>query len=718
MRSRLGRNSLFYGTLFVLFFIAIYFIFTHRFSDHPTQKPVIDYSWQYIWTDIFHSLRHPLSVLLMQIFIVVFCSRVLGFVFNKLKQPPVIGEVLAGIALGPSLLGYYAPGVSAFLFPPESIINLQFLSQIGLILFMFIIGMELDLGVFRKKIQEALVISHTGIMLSFLAGMVLGLVLYQSFSTPESNAIDFAIFMGVSISITAFPVMARILHEKGYAKKTFGSMMITIAAVDDLTAWCILAVVIAYIKAGTIVGALPTIGLSVLYLAGMFGVVRPFLKKVGEIYITPEILSRAVVGFIFLFLLLSAFVTEVIGIHAFFGAFVAGVVMPPNLQFKKVFSDKIEDVSLVLLLPLFFVFTGLRTQIGLLNSPSLWMTCLVVCGVAIGGKFFGGMLSARFTGHSWKESVMVGVLMNTRGLIELVVLNIGYDLKILSPEIFAIMIIMAISTTLLTSPILDFVEWIYDRQWKKKIQTSTSHDEYYRVLISFGPPRMGVVLLRIAEKLIFGEKSQSTISALHITPDAEINLQDSLLFEKEGFRPVRAEATQLNVKLNTIYKITDDVGTEILRTVDDGKFDLLVLGAARSLFTENIVGGKVGQLIEAVRCNVGVCMDKGLERVENVLAFYTGRQSMLLTDVLERFVKDPAVRLTVINISGEGRDFPLAGPENICHAPLSAINKDFLHSFDLVVLGYDYWTGLYKTKTEWLDECPSLFILKTIAPEN
>ena len=332
---------------------------------------------------------------------------------------------MAGIVLGPSLLGLYLPHFSAFLFPPQSLGNLQFLSQIGLILFMFVVGMELDLKVLKNKAHEAVVISHASIIIPFALGIGLAYLIYPSFAPAGINFASFALFTGISLSITAFPVLARIIQERGIHKTRLGAIVITCAAADDITAWCILAAVIAIVKAGSFVSALYTIALAGAYVLLMIKIVRPFLKRVGDLFAAQENLSKGLVAMFFLTLIISSYVTEVIGIHALFGAFMAGAIMPDNARFRNLFIEKIEDVALVLLLPLFFVFTGLRTQIGLLNDVYLWKITGLIILAAVIGKFVGSALAARFVGQNWKNSLTIGALMNTRGLMELVVLNIG-----------------------------------------------------------------------------------------------------------------------------------------------------------------------------------------------------------------------------------------------------------------------------------------------------
>ena len=402
---------------------------------------------------------HPLSRLLLQIVLIVVVSRVLAFLVAKIGQPRVIGEIIAGIILGPSLVGHFWPAVSNFLFPPDSLPNINVLSQLGLILFMFIIGLELDVHLLKHKAHTAVVVSHASIILPFFGGVSLAYFLYKTLAPPHISFLGFGLFMGIAMSITAFPVLARIIQERGLTQSPLGVLAITCAAADDVTAWCILAVVIAIVQAGTVTSALFTILLSILYVFAMLTLVRPILQRLAARQTSAENLSRAFAVIAFVVLFLSALTTEVIGIHALFGAFLAGVVMPVQVDFRKILAAKIEDVSLVILLPLFFASTGLKTQIGLLNDSLAWLTCGLIIFVAVLGKFGGSLLAAKFTGQSWSESIALGALMNTRGLMELIVLSIGYDLGVLSPTVFTMMVLMALVTTFMTSPALSAIQY-------------------------------------------------------------------------------------------------------------------------------------------------------------------------------------------------------------------------------------------------------------------
>lgn len=424
------------------------------------------------WWRYLDNLKHPLGLLLLQIILIMLAARLFGILANKLKQPAVVGEIIAGVLLGPSLLGWAMPSFSGFIFPAESLKNLQFLSQIGLAFFMFIVGMELDINKIRNKAHDAVMISHASIIVPFFLGVWLAYFLFTRFAPANVSFLSFALFMGIAMSITAFPVLARIVQERKLTHTPLGIMAITCAAADDITAWCILAVVVAIVNAGGILSAVITILLAVVFVAVMLLVVRPWLTKITAAQMAKG-RQKAAVSLVFFILLISAWLAEVIGIHALFGAFLAGVIMPATTNIKQLLTDKLEDVSVILLLPIFFVYTGLRTHIGLLNQGDLWVVCGMIMLVAVAGKFGGSTITAKLMGQTWRQSVSIGALMNTRGLMELVVLNIGFDLGILSPEIFAMMVLMALATTFMTGPLLDLVAFSEKR---KRVLTGRNYE--------------------------------------------------------------------------------------------------------------------------------------------------------------------------------------------------------------------------------------------------
>jgi Kef-type K+ transport system membrane component KefB len=400
------------------------------------------------------SLAQPLPRLLLQLMTIVLLARVLGAFFSRFGQPAVVGEIVAGIVLGPSLLGALFPGISAFLFAPASIGVLKVLSEIGVLLFLFLVGLELDVETLRNRAHAAIVVSHASIVVPYFLGVLLSLFLYRDLAPAGVRFVPFALFLGIAMSITAFPVLARILEERGLTRTPLGTTAITCAAVDDVTAWGLLAVVVAASGATGPRAAVVTIGLTVVFVAAMLRIVGPAVRRALARAAARDEPGKTAVAGILLFLFASALATELIGIHALFGAFLAGVVMPRTPRFRAYLGHRLEYFSSVFLLPLFFAFTGLRTQIGLLDDARSWIACGAIILVATAGKLGGTMLAARMTGSRWADAFALGALMNTRGLVELIALNLGYEYGILSPRIFAMMVLMALVTTFATGPLL------------------------------------------------------------------------------------------------------------------------------------------------------------------------------------------------------------------------------------------------------------------------
>jgi Kef-type K+ transport system membrane component KefB len=402
----------------------------------------------------FDALMH----ILLAMALVILTARVLGALFSRLRQPPVVGEVLAGILLGPSLLGRLAPEVSAFVLPASVAPFLSILAQVGVILYMFLVGLELDLSMLRQRTHTTVAISHASIVAPFLLGAALALLLYPRLSSSDVPFTYFALFSGVAMSVTAFPVLARILTDRGLQSTRMGAIALTCAAVDDVTAWCLLALVVSVVNS-RVGGGFLTIGFTIAYLVAMFSLARPVVGRIvrrheergGE-------LDKTVLSVVFVVMLVSALTTEIIGIHAVFGAFALGAIIPAQSRLARELRHRLEDFVVVLLLPAFFAYTGLRTQVGLVSGADEWLLCLLVLVTACVGKFGGTYVAARVTGLGWQDSAALGVLMNTRGLMELIVLNIGLDLRVISPALFAMLVIMAIVTTMATTPLLHVIE--------------------------------------------------------------------------------------------------------------------------------------------------------------------------------------------------------------------------------------------------------------------
>jgi Kef-type K+ transport system membrane component KefB len=397
----------------------------------------------------------PLSRLLVQIAVIVAASWAVGWGFRYFGQPAVLGEMMAGILLGPSLFGLLAPHAFNFVFAPSSLDTLRLFSQIGVCFFMFAVGMELDLSQLRHSAHRSLVIGHSSILIPYFLGVLLALPLYRLYAQPGAPFAAFALIMGISLSITAFPVLVRILQDRNLSKTRLGGIATLCAAIGDATAWCILAFVVAVARASNFSSASITLALVGAYALVMLFVLRPMLQRGMQKSLLHEAEpTRGVLALSFGVVLVSALCTELMGIHALFGAFVAGIAMPAGGGFRKKLIVRIEHFSSVLLLPIFFAFIGLRTQIGLLGGMQEWVICIGIIVVATVGKLGGTAVVSRIVGMSWPESLQLGALMNTRGLMELIVLNIGYDMGILSRRIFTMLVLMALATTLMTGPLV------------------------------------------------------------------------------------------------------------------------------------------------------------------------------------------------------------------------------------------------------------------------
>lgn len=405
-----------------------------------------------------HKVGNDLSSMvhiLIALVTIVSGAQLLGRLCVRLGQPPVIGEIVAGLVLGPSVLGSLAPNAMHWLLPANVGPVLSALSQVGVILYMFLIGLELDTAALRQRSHVSLAISHASIAVPFLFGSVLALAIFSKFAPSGISFTPFALFCGVAMSITAFPVLARILRDKGMLGSPIGTAAIGCAVVDDVTAWCLLAFVVGCVKATSrSIGV--TIGLALAYVAMMLFVVRPCLRRVMSRR-PADNLPPTLLAVVLISVLLSSLATEFIGLHAIFGSFLLGVVLPKDSLLASSIRGRIEDLIVVLLLPIFFAYTGTRVQIGLLSSAAEWLTCGLVVLTACIGKFGGTALTARFTGFGWRDAAILGTLMNTRGLVELIVLNVGQDLGILSPTLFTMFVMMAVVTTVMTSPLLNLI---------------------------------------------------------------------------------------------------------------------------------------------------------------------------------------------------------------------------------------------------------------------
>lgn len=753
------KNTIFYLVVTGGFSALIYWILRIGKGLEVHKKflrPVIENGhWNDFVDSMSQNLHHPLAILLAQIITIILVARFFGWVFRKIGQPSVIGEIIAGIVLGPSLLGLYFPEFSLTLFPVASLGNLQFLSQIGLILFMFVIGMELDLKVLQNRAKDAVVISHASIIFPFALGIGLAYFVYFRFAPEGVAFMPFALFMGIAMSITAFPVLARIVQERGIHKTKLGAIVITCAAADDITAWCILAAVIAIVKAGTFVSSLYIIGMAMAYVLAMLYVVKPFLKKIGELYATKDSLNKPVVAIFFLTLIISSYTTEIIGIHALFGAFMTGVIMPDITKFRNLFIEKVEDVSLILLLPLFFVFTGLRTEIGLLNDPYLLKITGFIILVAVIGKFLGSALAAKFVGQSWRDSLTIGALMNTRGLMELIVLNIGFELGVLTAEVFTMMVIMALVTTFMTGPTLNVINYIFKTKDDTELEEiSIKNIKKYKVLISFGNNEKGKSLLRLANSLVKKQNEESSITAMHLTLSDEVHAYNLEEYEKDKFLPIIDESKILKQEISTLFQATVDIESNIAEVANNGDYDLLLIGLGKSIFEGSLLGkvlgfttrimnpdrlidkftGKEGlfenspfdertrQIIAKTKTPLGILIDKDLHQVNQVIIPIFSPDDVFLLDYAQKLIYNNDSKIMLLDVNGNSStNFVLKSainsleqkhPQNISLIDDKIIKKEFIARLDLLIISVESWKLLLDKYSIWLSRVPSVLILK------
>jgi len=577
----------------------------------------------------------PIVLVLIQIVIVIGFSRLMGAACRQIQQPLVIGEIIAGILLGPSLLGLVAPDFKLWLFPVETLPYLNILSQIGLIFFMFLIGLELNPKYLSGQLETAILTSHVSILVPFSLGSILALWLYPLVSNGDVPFTAFALFLGAAMSITAFPVLARIITENNLQGTKLGTLALTCAAVDDVTAWCLLALAIAVARTGTITGAFPTIILAIIYIALMVTLGRKMLQKLLIHYKRTGRLTQLTLAGIYMGIVISAIITELIGIHFIFGAFLLGAVMPKNAGLVKELAEKTEDFVLIFLLPIFFAYSGLRTEIGLLNRPELWLLCGAVLVVAITGKYVGTYGAARVSGVNHRDASALGWLMNTRGLTELIVLNIGLSLGVITPLLFAMLVIMALVTTFMTSPLL---EWTYP---KDKIRLDIVEQEtpeldteltvpIYRVLVPVANPLTQKGLLNLA--IAIAGKGPAIVHPLSLiefqenyqfqtTPDQTNRLikqrRDALENLIETLEP-----PEIRQNIYPIVTSAHDIATETVQIAIADKADLIIMGWHRSTFLDNRLGGRVGKVLNHSPVDVAVFVNKQKQQLNSLLVAY------------------------------------------------------------------------------------------------
>jgi Kef-type K+ transport system membrane component KefB len=630
------------------------------------------------------ALMHVLLALL----VVMVAARGVGSLFARFAQPPVVGEIIAGILLGPSVLGRFAPEWQAFFLPRDVAPFLGVLSNVGVILYMFLVGVELDPTLLRKRGHATVAISHASIVTPFLLGALVALLVYPKLSTHDVPFTVFSLFMGVSMSVTAFPVLARILTDRKMHKSRMGVIALTCAAIDDVTAWCLLAFVVSVATART-TGALVTFASALAYIAAMVLVARPAMVKLARLYGLKGRLTQGVMALVFVALLLSAIATDAIGIHAVFGAFALGAIIPHDSGLARELTDRLEDLVVVLLLPAFFAFTGLRTQIGLVPTGEQWLLCGLIILVASVGKFGGSFVAARLTGLGWRDSTALGVLMNTRGLMELIVLNIGLELRVLSPTLFAMLVLMAIVTTFATTPVLHALT----RGFKVIDETPLEPEESKPpagggLLVPISNPEGLAPLLDLAAAATRPEDPPPRVLALVRRPAGGIRSGLREIDRKEAPRsPVLTQAIDhartSGSTIDAQDMWTDDAAIDILDLASKPTIGWLLLGYHRPVFGGDLLGGVVKEVLDGMSeraVNVGVVIhghERGIDRVIAVVDdSFDGKAGL---ELAARIVQKKKSTLHAVLVPNQGETDPPPVLEELLREAAKTAGK-WLHS--------------------------------------
>ena len=564
------------------------------------------------------SAEETFGRLMLAMAIVILAARLSGAAMKRIGQPQVMGEVLAGILLGPTLLGAIAPGVKDYFFPSDVVPLLTAAANIGLAFFMFLVGLELDPKALRGRVAQAALISNVSAAFPIMLGIAVAVPLY-SLLGPDRPFVPFALFIGVSMSITAFPVLARIILERRMLQRPVGAISLSAAAIDDVTAWTMLALASAVAGTGSSVAVIRVLGLAFLFCALMALVGRRLLARVSKAYDEAGHVPPGWIATIFVGILVSAFLAQQIGIAAIFGAFVMGMIMPRRSDLTHEVNGKLESFVVTVLLPLFFVVTGLKTEVGLLNRPELWLVTLLLLVIAVFGKFVGAAGAARLVGFRPREAAAIGALMNTRGLTELIVLNIGLELGVITPVLFAMLVIMALATTFMAGPLLRLID--PKRELSAPVEEDLRQAERAgappgqatperSILVATVEDRNLDALLAIAEplaryqpprELILASLVVSTRRATGVSGDNRDLAQATAELARR-----RAELIEREVAVRVVAFTSTDPGEDLLKLSAEEEVDLVLVDGRRPLLGEGVPAGPAGPLLAKAPCDVAV----------------------------------------------------------------------------------------------------------------
>ncbi|NNM87862.1 MAG: universal stress protein [Phycisphaerae bacterium] len=616
---------------------------------------------------------HPLSIylLVVEIAMILLVARLGGIIMRLLGQPEVIGEMLGGLVLGPSVLGLIHHGeLLHWLFPDHAMPYLNIISQLGLMFFMFMVGLELDLRTLVKRGGSALGMGLASILIPFAGGIAVAAALvYRGHLDSGHSHIAFILMTAAAIGASAFPVMARIITDQGLTRTSVGQMAIASAAVIDVTGWCLLAVVYdiaqtqvsghgASIPISVLLG-LKTLGLAVAYTIVMMFFVPRFLWKFQAHFESRSQLTRDVLALLLLLLLISSAFTQLLGINLIFGAFMMGAILPSEARFVKHLTEKLEDVTLLLLMPIFFTTIGLRTNIALIDSRNLWQTWAWLLLAMVLLKVIVGTTAAKFAGLSFRESTLMGFLVNCHGVMELIILNLAWQMHAIDAKTMAMLVLALLSATVLSTPFISLLA----APMRRRQLTNTQDDGEsapemqagQRILLCLSQTQTAVPLVQIGSLLLGSKPGRVQALQLH-SPDSWQILSGSLAqAQRQPLDAAVEEARRLDLKLGTSIFPSRKISRDICRTAAHQQAGWIIMGSHTGIFYGSSLGGVTGQVLAKAPCNVAILVHKFSPRPRHILVPYIGEpQDVGALLAARAMAVSPDVHITILHVVRPG----------------------------------------------------------------
>ena len=660
-----------------------------------------------------------LLTLFLQIILIMSVSRAIGYLFNRLGQPEVLGEMLGGLIIGPSFLKLVSPRLWDFVFPGgvlgQSSDYLRLLGQVGVVFLLFLIGLQIDPRLIRRQDRRGTIIAAVGIVMPIVVGI--GLAIHFA-PTTSSRYLNFswhpstALFLGTALAVTAFPTLARVLTERTLLKTPIGSCIVACAAMNDLVVWYLLAAVMAVLRIHTQGDTWQSVAyvcvFSSLYIGVLIKVVRPLMKQLDVIFERHGKLSQNVISIIILLILLSSYITHTIGLHAFFGAFIMGAIMPRGSEFVRHLSAKLEDFVVIFLIPIFLAYVGLHTDLSLIRGKETLQDLALVLLAAYFCKAVATTLTAKVLGKTWRDSAAIGALLNTRGLMCLIVLDIGRESHIFSQHnddrLFTILVIVTIITTLTSVPLFQL---IYPRSISIRLRrASVSGYKGLTILIPVAMPKSGGPMVELADTIIGShsepvselEKTGATVNqpsdatvvanttqenqgkliALHLRRPADhatfrTGLDEQEKEYDEALAPLLAQARARAMRVESLSFVSRDVPYDICQVAAAHDVDLVMMGFHKPLIGQTILGGTVHKVLTNCQSDVAIFVDRGFRHARKILVPYLGTvHDRLALEIAAAMAQNADAQITVLQVVA-----PLRDNQAVATATQAAINTTF-----------------------------------------